>query len=235
MPRIYAPPVSRKLVFVPLLVEQVHEPVVPATVETETEVEIPHSATYHSTAPTGWVVSVLKIMRPNLHDRPQECQSQPAYRDLNPPEELIVTEVPELRIVDDALWQAVKARQGELTEKYANVIDAVRNANANRLNGVRRPRHLLSGLLECRVCGGPYAMRGQDRYGCSNHVMTGSCANGRGIARTVLEERVLAGLRDRLMAPEEAAEAIRAYRGNQPAQPRTPCTRRERPEGAGRC
>ena len=41
--------------------------------------------------------------------------------------------------------------------------------------------------------------------------MTGSCANGRGIARTVLEERVLAGLRDRLMAPEEAAEAIRAY------------------------
>ena len=57
----------------------------------------------------------------------------------------------------------------------------------------------------------PYAMRGQDRYGCSNHVMTGSCANGRGIARTVLEERVLAGLRDRLMAPEEAAEAIRAY------------------------
>ena len=87
----------------------------------------------------------------------------------------------------------------------------MRNANANRLNGVRRPRHLLSGLLECGVCGGPYAMRGQDRYGCSNHVMTGSCANGRGIARTVLEERVLAGLRDRLMAPEEAAEAIRAY------------------------
>ena len=130
---------------------------------------------------------------------------------LNPPEEWIVTEVPELRIVDDALWQAVKARQGELTEKFANVIEAVRNANANRLNGVRRPRHLLSGLLECGVCGGPYAMRGQDRYGCSNHVMTGSCANGRGIARTVLEERVLAGLRDRLMAPEEAAEAIRAY------------------------
>ena len=75
---------------------------------------------------------------------------------LNPPEEWIVTEVPELRIVDDALWQAVKARQRELTEKYANVIEAVRNANANRPNGVRRPRHLLSGLLQCGVCGGPY-------------------------------------------------------------------------------
>ena len=118
--------------------------------------------------------------------------------------------MPGLRIVEDALWQAVKAKQGKLTEKYANVIKAVRNANANRLNGVSRPR-LLSGLLECGVCGGPYAMRGQDRYGCSNHVMTDSCANGRSIARAVIEERVLAGLRDRLMAPEEVAEAIRAY------------------------
>ena len=54
-------------------------------------------------------------------------------------------------------------------------------------------------------------MRGQDRYGCSNHVMNGSCSNGRGIRRAILEERVLAGLKDRLMAPELAAEAVRAW------------------------
>ncbi len=130
---------------------------------------------------------------------------------INPPEEWIVTEVPELRIVGDELWQAVKDRQGELTEKYATVIDAVRTANTNRLNRAHRPRHLLSGLLECSVCGGPYAMRGQDRYGCSSHIMTGSCSNGRGIRRIILEERVLAGLKDRLMAPEAAAEAMKAY------------------------
>ena len=34
---------------------------------------------------------------------------------INPPEEWIVAEVPELRIVDDALWQAVKHRQGAIT------------------------------------------------------------------------------------------------------------------------
>ena len=130
---------------------------------------------------------------------------------LNPPEQWIVTDVPELRIVDDALWQAVKDRQGELTEKHATVIAAVRQAHAKRLNGTHRPRHLLSGLLECGICGGSYAMRGQDRYGCSNHVMNGSCANGRGIRRTVLEERVLAGLKEKLMAPEAAAEAMRAW------------------------
>ena len=51
-------------------------------------------------------------------------------------------------------------------------------------------------------------MRGEDRYCCPNHVMNGSCANSRGIRRTVLEGRVLAGLRENLMAPEAAA-AIR--------------------------
>ena len=130
---------------------------------------------------------------------------------INPREDWIVTEVPELRIVDNELWQAVKDRQQELAEKYATVIEAMRTARANRLNGTHRPRHLLSGLVECGACGGPYAMRGQDRYGCSNHMMNGSCSNGRGIRRTMLEERVLAGLRDRLMTPEKAADAVRAW------------------------
>ena len=54
-------------------------------------------------------------------------------------------------------------------------------------------------------------MRGQGRYGCSNHVMNDSCANGRSVLRTVLEERVLSGLKDRLMAPEAAADAVQAW------------------------
>jgi site-specific DNA recombinase len=33
---------------------------------------------------------------------------------INPRDKWITTEVPELRIVDDALWRAAKARQGEL-------------------------------------------------------------------------------------------------------------------------
>ncbi|MFO1097882.1 MAG: recombinase family protein [Xanthobacteraceae bacterium] len=130
---------------------------------------------------------------------------------LNPRDKWITTEVPELRIVDDALWQAAKARQGELAAKYANVITATRAARANRLNGTHRPRSLLSGLLVCGYCGGPYALRGQDRYACSNHVMNGSCANGRSITRAALEARMLEGLRARLLAPEIAAEAMRAY------------------------
>lgn len=114
---------------------------------------------------------------------------------INPPEDWITVDVPELRIVNDALWQAVKKRQDELEVKYAGVIVATRAAHANRLNGMHRPRSLLSDLLVCGCCGGSYALRGQDRYACSNHVMNGSCANSRTIAREALEERVLAGLR----------------------------------------
>jgi hypothetical protein len=35
----------------------------------------------------------------------------------NPPEALIVESVPDLRIIDDALWEAVKARQAEIDAK----------------------------------------------------------------------------------------------------------------------
>jgi site-specific DNA recombinase len=66
-------------------------------------------------------------------------------------------------------------------------------------------------LLVCGCCGGPYALRGQDRYVCSSHVMNGSCSNSRSIPSAALEARVPEGLRERLMAPEVAAEAMRAY------------------------
>src|SRR5712692_3112475 len=130
---------------------------------------------------------------------------------MNAESEWIVAEVPELRIIDDELWQAVKTRQSEIANKYVNVTEAIREAQSNRLNGMRRPKALFSGLIHCGVCGGPCSLRGQDRYACSARVTNGSCANTRTITRDDLEQRVLAGLKDRMMAPEMAAEAMRAY------------------------
>ena len=59
--------------------------------------------------------------------------------------------MPELRIVDDALWQAVKARQAELAKLFAATTIGVREARAKRLNTARRPAFLLSGLLDVRL------------------------------------------------------------------------------------
>jgi DNA invertase Pin-like site-specific DNA recombinase len=129
---------------------------------------------------------------------------------LNPESEWIIAQVPELRIVDDALWRAAKTRQESISLRYATAIEATRTAR-NRLNATHRPRSLLSGLVFCGVCGGPYSLRGQGRFACSAHIDNGSCANSRTITRDALETRVLDGLRDRLMAPEIAAEAVKAY------------------------
>ncbi|WCM25852.1 recombinase family protein [Sphingomonas sp. QA11] len=128
---------------------------------------------------------------------------------VNPASEWITTDVPELRIIDDALWQAVKARQEIITTQFANAIAATRASF--QLNATHRPKSLLSGLVSCGCCGGPYALRLKARFACSNRVDTRSCDNGHSITRTELEARVLDGLRDKLMAPDIAAEAVRAY------------------------
>ncbi|WP_299363788.1 recombinase family protein [uncultured Paracoccus sp.] len=131
---------------------------------------------------------------------------------LNPESEWIIKDVPELRIVDDELWHSVRVRQGEIAEKFANVTEAVRKHHKkNRLNGTRRPKSLLSGLVFCGCCGGPYSLRGADRFACSNHISKGACSNSRTIPRENLEARVLSGLKDRMMAPEIVEEAMRAY------------------------
>ncbi|MHB2264578.1 recombinase family protein [Aliihoeflea sp. PC F10.4] len=131
---------------------------------------------------------------------------------LNPESDWIVTEVPELRIVDDALWQAVRERQVEIAEKYANVTEAVRaHHRQNALNGKRRPKSLLSGLVFCGCCGGTYSIRCSDRFACSNRITNKSCTNSRTILRDELETRILAGLKDRLMSQELAAQAMRAH------------------------
>lgn len=131
---------------------------------------------------------------------------------LNPESEWIVKGVPQLRIVDDELWQAVKARQAATSAKYANVAEGIhKHHRKNRLNGTHRPRTLLSGLVFCGCCGGPFSIRGSDRFACSTHVTKGTCSNSRTIPREELERRVLAGLKERMMTPEVAAEAMRAY------------------------
>jgi len=81
----------------------------------------------------------------------------------------------------------------------------------NKLNGARRPRTLLSGLIFRGCCDGPYSLRGPQRYACSNHISKGTCDNSRTIRQEELEARVLAGLKERLMAPEIVEEAMRAY------------------------
>ncbi|MHB2168934.1 recombinase family protein [Alsobacter sp. R-9] len=125
---------------------------------------------------------------------------------LNPPEEWVRREVPELRIIDEDLWQRVKARQGHI--RGAVTEDAEGGIRSER---ARRPTYLLSHLVRCGCCGGGFSKISRDHYGCSNARNRGTCENMLTIRRDVLEESVLSGLRSHLLAPELLEEFTREY------------------------
>ncbi|MDD8023117.1 MAG: hypothetical protein PHX82_08425, partial [Paracoccaceae bacterium] len=54
-------------------------------------------------------------------------------------------------IIDDGLWQRVKARQGAIREEIIDARDEV--SAAPRSEAGRRASYLLSGLLTCGCCG----------------------------------------------------------------------------------
>ncbi|GAA5542291.1 recombinase family protein [Brucella sp. NBRC 113783] len=116
----------------------------------------------------------------------------------NPESEWVIQEAPELRILDDDLWNAVKARQGEMrTER-----DESGAADVSKMNYRRRPKYLFSGLTRCACCGGGYSAISATLIGCSTARNKGTCDNRVNIRRDELESRVLNALRTRLVDPE---------------------------------
>ena len=114
---------------------------------------------------------------------------------MNPQSEWIVQEVPELRIIDQDLWDQAKARQ--------HTVKADRETGEpNRLHERQRGKYLLTGLTKCGCCGGGYSMVSADLVGCSTARNKGTCGNRLNIRRDRLEARVLTALKEHLMNPE---------------------------------
>ena len=115
----------------------------------------------------------------------------------NPKHEWVIVETPELQIVDRTIWDTVRAIKTSQSEQP--------------LHQRRKPRRLLSGLLACGVCGGSYTVIGEERVGCATRREKGTCSNSKTMSVKKLEERVLTGLRERLLAPELLAEFAAEY------------------------
>jgi site-specific DNA recombinase len=122
----------------------------------------------------------------------------------NPPSEWVTTVVPELRIVDDELWNQVKVRQQEMRRVASS-------GDPKRFNQARRPKYLFSGLTKCAECGGGYVMYWRDRLACFGSRSRGTCTNRLTISRQEVEERVLVALRDKLMRRDLFEEFCREY------------------------
>lgn len=114
----------------------------------------------------------------------------------NPESEWVVHEVPDLRVVDQSLWDDVKVRQASLA------FDTSGGEGGNPMNDRRRPKHLLGGLIKCGCCGGGYSLISKDLLGCSTARNKGTCSNRMNIRRDALEASILNGLRKHLMEPE---------------------------------
>lgn len=112
-------------------------------------------------------------------------------------EQIIEQDVPHLRIVDDELWNAVQ--------------DRINRNKGTRPEKQRRPKHLLSGLGKCGVCGGGWVKVDKLNWGCNHYRMGGVCNNNRNMATRQYEKRVLASLKEGMLAPDVIAAYVREY------------------------
>ncbi|KKW92975.1 recombinase family protein [Sphingobium chungbukense] len=116
----------------------------------------------------------------------------------NPEAEVERQAFPQLRIIDDETWRRAQERlasnQGVRPERQ------------------RRPKHILSGLGFCGVCGSPWIKTASDFWGCSAHRFAKRCSNNRHVNTDRYQKWVLADLKGGMLDPEVISEWIREYR-----------------------
>jgi hypothetical protein len=148
---------------------------------------------------------VGRLVWNRLHYIKNPSTGRPISR-LNPADQWIVQSVPELRIIDDDLWGRVEARLNGIREQ-----ERTQKAITTKFWERRRPKHLLSRLVTCGVCGARLASVGSDYLACSAARRQGTCTNAHSVRRREIEGLILNALRHNLMQPALVAEFIRAF------------------------
>jgi len=123
----------------------------------------------------------------------------------NPSSEWITKDVPELRIIDDEVWQAVQTRYASVQRKWKTAEDG------RRFNQFRRPKYLFSGLTKCGECGAGFIVYSREQLGCFGSRDRGTCTNKLTISRVEVEARVLGALQDKLMRKDFFEEFCREF------------------------
>ncbi len=124
---------------------------------------------------------------------------------IRPESEWIRIERPELRIVDQSVWDKVQAR---ITNKSKNAA-AQRTRGGN--SGGRPFSRLLSGMLKCAVCGYNYTLASRYDYACASHRSGGdhACNNAIRVKRVLAESVILSTVKEKLLSEEMVEVAQR--------------------------
>ena len=157
----------------------------------------------------AWCPSAIRVILRNeryrgvqVWNRTQKTRNPETGRKVSKPRpkrDWTRVEVPEWRIVPQELWNAVEARNEEMSRRFG----------ASRLGGMNRTEnarsYLFSGLLRCEPCGSRMVIisgqgkRGYAKYGCPSHRYRGVCSNALTIRRERLEDQLLAALEHRIL------------------------------------
>ncbi|WP_082905839.1 recombinase family protein [Bradyrhizobium centrolobii] len=120
----------------------------------------------------------------------------------NPRDEWQSIEAPQLRVVEQSVWEQAHALKAEKSHLASHV--------------KRRAAHLLSGLLRCGCCGSGMSVHDRDKTGktrirCSAVRESGSCSNRRIIYLRDVERLVLSGMAKELKDPRLIEIYVRKY------------------------
>ncbi len=113
--------------------------------------------------------------------------------EVRPRDERIILDHPELRIIDDSIWDQVQTRLKH-SRKTAH--------NANKRSRGRPSKYLLSGLMKCGECGANFIMRDNRAYACSSNTNGGRhlCDNEIRVNRDIAEGVILENVKTRLLS-----------------------------------
>ncbi|WP_100259594.1 recombinase family protein [Qipengyuania seohaensis] len=123
---------------------------------------------------------------PNSDDRERR------YR-MREESEWVRVDAPDLRIINEPLWKAVRAEIEERSRPRATFSSPVAS---------RRRKHPLSGLIRCASCGSTFTIAGKDYYRCPGERERGTCHNSLSIRRGEIEEAALSCIENHLLDPK---------------------------------
>ncbi len=120
--------------------------------------------------------------------------------------EWVIRQDESLRIVPEALWQRVKARQAAIAANSTKLRSACRGRRG------RAATHLLTGILTCESCGSSFISVDRYSYGCSSHKNGGfgACTNNLRVRRETAERLLLEEIKVELLSDDAVAQAQKA-------------------------
>jgi Recombinase zinc beta ribbon domain len=119
--------------------------------------------------------------------------------------------------VSEAVWQAAHAQLSTRRAQHAHPKQRSTDAIAGTRTLDVSPRHLLTGLGRCAVCGGGWLAHTRDHgskrakfYGCATHWKRGARVCGNGLVARVeaIDAEVIATLADDMLRPSVMSQAI---------------------------